>query len=142
MKFLLAVDGSRFSLDAVQYLVDKKDAFRDPLQVELVTVHLPVPRPAGMHLVVGNNQIQDYYREEGEASLAKAKIRLEEAGIAYHPHILVGPIAETLNSHANETGCDMIVIGTHGRGAGGRMLLGSIATSVTHLANVPVLLIK
>jgi len=142
MKILLAVDGSKFSLDAVDYLIKQVPQYRDKPQVELITVHLPVPRPLGMHLVIGKNDIDKYYSEEGESCLAEAKKRLDAAGVSYAAQILVGQIAETLNAHAEKTGCDLILIGTHGRGAPGRMLLGSVATAVTHLSKVPVLLVK
>jgi nucleotide-binding universal stress UspA family protein len=37
---------------------------------------------------------------------------------------------------------DQIVMGTHGRGSVGRLLMGSVATKVIQLADVPVLLVK
>jgi len=48
MKILLAVDGSKNSLDAVQWLIDHVDWYRELPQVELVTVHLPVPQLPGL----------------------------------------------------------------------------------------------
>ena len=36
----------------------------------------------------------------------------------------------------------MIVIGTHGRGRIGNIVLGSVASKVVHLTDVPVLLVK
>ena len=46
MKILVAVDGSKPSLKAVQMLIQHCDWYRETPQVELVTVHLPVPRVA------------------------------------------------------------------------------------------------
>ena len=59
MKILLAVDGSKNSLDAVQCLIEHADWYREPPQVELVTVHLPVPKLPGMGAAVGKKQIAD-----------------------------------------------------------------------------------
>ena len=42
MKILLAVDGSKGSLAAVQCLIDHADWYRGKPEVMLVTVHLPV----------------------------------------------------------------------------------------------------
>jgi nucleotide-binding universal stress UspA family protein len=142
MKILLAVDGSKFSIDAVNCLIEHADWYREKPAVELLTVHLPVPKLPRMGLVVGKNQIERYYREEGEAMLAGAKKKLDAAGIGYNASILVGPVAETIVAHARKTRCDLIFIGTHGRTAAGNMLLGSIATKVLHLASVPVLLVR
>jgi nucleotide-binding universal stress UspA family protein len=142
VKILLAVDGSKFSLDAVDCLVEHADWYREKPAVELLTVHLPVPKLPRMNMVVGKNQIERYYRDEGEAILVATKKRLDAAGIRYNASILVGAIAETIVAHAKKTRCDLIFIGTHGRTAAGNMLLGSIATKVLHISTVPVLLVR
>lgn len=142
MKILLAVDGSKHSLAAVQSLIEHADWYRDKPSVELVTVHLPVPRLPGISKFVSKAQIRDYYQEEGEALLARAKKMLERAGIAYQARVLVGPVAETIVAHAKDRRCDMIFVGTRGMGAAGNMLLGSTAARVLHLAGVPVLVAK
>jgi nucleotide-binding universal stress UspA family protein len=142
MKILLAVDGSKHSLDAVDCLIEHADWYREKPAVELVTVHLPVPKLPRMGLVVGKSQLERYYREEGEAMQAGAKKKLDAAGVRYNASILVGPVAETIVAHAKKSRCDLIFIGTHGRTAAGNMLLGSIATKLLHIAAIPVLLVR
>jgi nucleotide-binding universal stress UspA family protein len=142
MKMLLAVDGSKYSLDAVKCLIEHSDWYREKPEVELLFVHPPVPKLPGMSKVVGRNQIQRYYADEGAAALAEAKKLLERAGIRYRASVQVGQIADIIVRHAGRVRCDMIFIGTHGRTAAGNMLLGSIATKVLHLATVPVMLVR
>ena len=142
MKILLAVDGSTNSLDAVDNLIGHAGWYRDKPAVELLTVHLPVPKLPRMNLVVGRNQIERYYREEGEAMQAGARKRLDAAGIGYNATILVGPIAETIVAQAKKTRCDLILIGTHGRTATGKLLLGSTAGKVAQLSPIPVQLVR
>lgn len=142
MKILLAVDGSEFSLDAAKCLIEHADWYRDKPTVELLYVHPPLPKLPGMGKVVGKSQIQRYYQEEGEAALAKAKKLLEAAGIRFESKVLVGPVAETIVSHAKAARCDLIFIATHGRTEAANMLLGSTATKVLHLSSVPVLLVR
>ena len=43
---------------------------------------------------------------------------------------------------ATESGCDMIVLGSHGLGGVASLLLGSVAMKVVQQAKVPVLLMK
>jgi nucleotide-binding universal stress UspA family protein len=142
MKILLAVDGSKYSLDAVQALVDHLGWYRDTPQVELATVHLPVPKLPGMGAAVGKSQLQKYYQEEGEKQLAAARSKLDAARVPYTPRVLVGPIAETLVKHAKDTGCDLMYIGTRGHTELGKALVGSTATKVLHISDIPVLLVK
>jgi nucleotide-binding universal stress UspA family protein len=142
MKILVAVDGSKPSLKAVQLLIDHSDWYRSPPDVELVTVHLPVPKLPRMGIAVGKGQIERYYREEGEAMLAAAKKKLDGAGIRYQASVVVGPVAETIVKHAKDRRCDLIYIGTRGMSELGKALIGSTATKVLHISDVPVLLVK
>ena len=138
MKILLAVDGSKPSLAAVDLLIQQCGQYRSTPEVELVTVHLPVPRMHG----VGKDQLAKYYQEEGEASLAPAKKKLAAAGIACAARVLVGPIAETIVQAASDSKCDLICMGSRGMGELGKALLGSTATKVLHLAKQPLLIAK
>jgi nucleotide-binding universal stress UspA family protein len=142
MKILLAVDGSTHSLAAVQALIEHADWYRESPQVELVTVHLPVPKLPGMGAAVGKKQIADYYQQEGEQKLSAARRKLDAARIKYQSRVLVGPVAETLVKHAARERCDLIFIGTRGMSELGKALLGSTATKVMHISPIPVLLVK
>jgi nucleotide-binding universal stress UspA family protein len=141
MKILLAVDGSKYSLDAVDSLVDHAGWYRESPEVELLTVHLPIPKLPGFSLAVGKSQLQAYYQEEGEARLAPAKKKLDAAGIKYTARVFVGPTGETIVKHAKDAGCDLIYIGNRGMSAASA-LLGSTASKVLNLSTVPVLLVK
>ncbi|HVB47856.1 MAG TPA: universal stress protein [Burkholderiales bacterium] len=142
MKILLAVDGSMHSLDAVKCLIEHADWYREKPQVELVTVHLPLPKLPGMGPVVGRSQIKRYYEEEGAQALAKARKLLDAAAIGYSARVLVGAPAETILAHAEAARCDLIYIGNRGMTAAGNLLLGSVAAKVLHVSTVPVLLVR
>ena len=142
MKILLAVDGSKHSLITVKCLIEHADWYREKPTVELVTVHLPVPKIRGMGAVVGASQIRRYYDQQGNAALSKARTLLDAAGIGYSPRILVGPVAESIVKQARLTRCDLIMIGTRGMSAAANLLLGSSATRVVNISPIPVLLVK
>src|SRR5688500_5229168 len=142
MKILLAVDGSKNSLDAVQCLIEHTDWYREKPQVELVTVLAPVPKLPNMGVVIGKSQIERYYHVEGAAALKEAGRKLDAAKLPYEARVLIGPVAETLVRHAAKARCDIIYIGTHGRTAAGNLLLGSVATKVLHISDTPVLLVR
>jgi len=142
MKILLAADGSKQSLAAVEAFIERSGWLRGKPDVELVTVHLPLPAIGGVARAVSKAQVQKYYEEEGAEALAGAKKRLDAAGIPYVSRILVGPIAETVVKHARTSGCDLICIGTRGMSATANVLLGSTATKILHLSTLPVLLLR
>lgn len=142
MKILIAVDGSEQALAAVQCVIEHASWYRDKPSVELVTVHLPVPQLPGLGVVVGKEQLRRYYREEGEARIAAAAKKLDAAGISFTPHILVGSIAEQIVEQAEAANCDLICIASRGMSALGKALIGSTATKVLNLSDLPVLLVK
>lgn len=142
MKILLAVDGSRNAMNAVECLLKHAGWYREAPTVELVTVHLPVPQVRGLSKVVGRRELQRYYEEEGQANLEKAAARLAKAAIPFKRRVLVGPIAESIERHARDSGCDLILLGTRGMTAAANALLGSTATKLMHIATTPVMLVR
>jgi len=142
MKILLAVDGSKHSAKSVEQLIAFAGWFSEGPQVELIYVHLPVPKLPRMKMAVSAKQIRQYYEKDGWAALSKAKKLLNASGIRYAARILVGPIAESIVQEAVRTRCDLIMLGSRGMTAAANLLLGSTATRVLHLSKLPVLLVK
>jgi nucleotide-binding universal stress UspA family protein len=54
---------------------------------------------------------------------------------------LCGNEAEQLSKVANDAEVDLVVIGSHGRGALGRLLLGSVASSLARICPRPLLVV-
>lgn len=138
-KILVAVDGSPHSRRAVEAAIKQHAAA--PADIHLLNVQIPI-ESGHARMFVDRGDLQDYYREEGLAALAEARALLEAAGIPYTHHIAVGHVAQTIAAYAGEKAFDHIVLGSHGRGTLTHLLLGSVATDVLRLANVPVMLVK
>jgi nucleotide-binding universal stress UspA family protein len=51
-------------------------------------------------------------------------------------------IADAIQNYAKEEGCDLIVVGTHGRGAVGRFFLGSVAQKLVRDSEIPVMVVR
>lgn len=141
MNILLAVDGSENAMHAVRGLIEHAKRLREVPQVHLLFVHPPLPIAfATRH--VDQQTLDDYYREEGEATLQPVAELLAAANLPFTRHIHVGAPAQTIAKLAGDFGCELICMGTHGRGALSNALLGSVAGKVLHLTPVPVLLVK
>lgn len=141
LKILLPVDGSECAMRAVRHVVAMRDLMRGPIEVHLLNVQLPVASGA-VKMFISQQQLKDYYRDEGLAALKEARAVFEQHGVPCQHHIGVGDLATTIVDYAREKDCGQIVMGTHGRGKLAGAVLGSVAAKVIHLADVPVLLIK
>lgn len=141
MKILLPVDGSPCALRAVDQLVAHVACLRDVPEIHLLHVHLPIPI-GRVQAHVGKDTLHAYYLEEGQENLLAAQQKLDAAGLFHTTHIHVGQPAEVICKMASELGCDLIVMGTHGRSPVAGLVMGSVATRVLHQAPCPVLLVK
>lgn len=141
MKILVPLDGSECALRALSALVAQREFWRAAPEIHLLHVHPPIPIGL-VQAHVGHEALQRHYREEGEAILQPACSLLEQVGLVYNRHIHVGQAAEVIVRQAGELACDFILMGTHGRGAIGQALLGSVAHKVVHMAACPVQLVK
>jgi nucleotide-binding universal stress UspA family protein len=86
--------------------------------------------------------IDTYHREEGHNALEGAERKLKAAGVAYVARIGVGHAAETIAEYVRQQCCDAVIMGSRGLGATRSLVLGSVATKVVHLVDVPVTLVK
>ena len=141
MKILLPVDGSSCSLRAVDQLIDLIDCLREIPEIHVLHVHPPIPI-GRVQAHVGKETLHADYLEESQQHLLAAQQKLDAAGRFHTTHIHVGQPAEVIAKVAGELACDLIVIGTHGRGPVAGMVMGSVASRVLHLAACPVLFVK
>lgn len=140
LKILLAMDGSENALRAVSYLIKRASATKDQYQVSLVNVQYPLHGTVATF--INGTQVKQYHHDEGTKALAAAQAQLDGAGIAHTEHLFVGEPAEVISRFAREQGCDEIVIGSRGLGNIGSLLVGSVASKIIHLSQVPVVLVK
>ena len=141
MKMLIAVDGSepaRRAIEAAGRLA-RQMASAEVLLLNVADAmvfygELP---PFDLEAVERAQRLhQDKLLAEAEAH-ARA-CGLQKVGV----QSAVGLPAQEIVRVAGEHGVDQIVMGTHGRGAVGSLLLGSVAQRVVHQAKVPVLLVR
>ena len=140
LKVLLAVDGSESALHAVAHVIKRAAAAKDGYEVHLVNVQYPLH--GSVTAFVDAAQVKQYHHDEGMKVLASAREKMDSAGVPYQTHLFVGEPAEVIARFAKEQGCDEIVIGTRGLSSISSLLVGSVATKIIHLADVPVVLVK
>ncbi len=140
MKILLPVDGSEQSVRAAQHVAAEVRNCTD-YSILLLNVQAPIDAPE-IRSHMPQREIEAMQETRGGDALAPARAVLERAGLGFTPTVLIGPVAETIAQFAADQGCEKIVMGTRGLGAVAGVLLGSVATKLLHLTNLPVTLVK
>jgi nucleotide-binding universal stress UspA family protein len=87
-------------------------------------------------------ELREELDKKAEEVLAESAKPLRDAGIEVQPKIRFGNPASEVLKEAEEGGYDMVVMGSHGRGALGGFLLGSVSNRVAHHAKCPVLIAR
>ncbi len=84
----------------------------------------------------------DQVREERERVATELVARGRSAGVAVDFLVWQGDPGESIVEAATSEEADLIVVGSHGRGAVGRFLIGSVSDHVVRHASVPVLVVR
>lgn len=143
---VVAVDGSRTALNALQHAIDLALGLQS--QLTLITVANPAE-----YMTLAPEFLQ--YESYEEAAIAGSNEVLSDmqkvatdAGVQnVQTHLLMAAkgtkeMAQELVDFADETGADLIVIGTHGRTGLMHLLMGSFAETVMRQSHLPLLVIR
>lgn len=107
-------------------------------------LYIADPDPDFVGLDVGPDSVRDQvaaeFREEHRAIQAFAD-ELRDAGLDATALMVRGATVPTLLDEADKLAADVIVLGTHGRGALARVVMGSVSTGTIAKARVPVLVV-
>jgi nucleotide-binding universal stress UspA family protein len=107
-------------------------------QARLLIIHVQEPPVYG--------DIDAYYEAIEPDNLALLNmlhaVRPTDPTVPYEHRLLTGDPAEEIARFAEEAGCSLIVMGTHGRTGFERLLMGSVAEAVVRLANCGVVTCK
>lgn len=146
MRILITTDGSDFSKAAVEkccQMVVKPDE----TAIKIVSVYeflLPLdafPTPTEF-----SEKLENSAREQAESfaeqSAAIIRENFPNSKIDLTIQVSMGAPDQILLETAKEWKADLIVVGSHGRGFWGRMLLGSVTDALIHHAPCSVLVVR
>ena len=140
MKILLAIDGSAYTKKMLAYLTNHGELFSTNHRYTLLTVNPQLPARA--RAAVGKEVVETFQREEAEKVLAPVTQFLLRHGIDAKTVSKVGHTGEIISKTADTGKFDMVVLGSHGHGTLGNLVMGSVATQVLAHCKVPVLLVR
>jgi nucleotide-binding universal stress UspA family protein len=136
MKILVPVDGSGYSLKAVETACDLAQA-KAPSSVVLIAVAIQIPElEEGVY-------IAEKMKAQAEIALAKAREVAQAQGITADVVLATGASpADEIAQTAKDQQVDLIVIGSRGLAGKTRSFLGSTASQVVTYSPCSVLVVK
>ena len=134
-RILCAVDFSPCSKAALEHATELAAANH----AQLVLANVVAPPPTYFSGFAGFGALPAY-RPEPDARLEALNVSI--SGIDLQRVHLVGMEGEAIVNYADEFGCDLIVMGTHGYGGIAKFFLGSVAEHVLRYAKCAVIVVR
>lgn len=138
---LAAVDFSDFTAAVVAHAAALAEAFG----ANLTLLHVAAPDPDFVGFAAGPDTVRvDRARRlrEEHRQLQETADALRRRGLKVKALLVEGPTAEKILEQAESLSAELLVIGSRGRGALARALLGSVSEAVLHGAEMPVSIVK
>jgi nucleotide-binding universal stress UspA family protein len=141
-RILVPVDLSENSRQALEYAKEIGDRFDASIDVLYVWEPPLYVAPDVMLATPGFSarSLEEYGRAEAAKDFERFMSAVKPGKTKMKSSVDVGNAAATILRQAD--GADLIVMGTHGRNALGRFLLGSVAHRVVSKAHCPVLTVR
>jgi nucleotide-binding universal stress UspA family protein len=135
-KIIVAIDGSQPAMHAARTAVQLAEKSHG--EVTLAYVVPQVLIPAEVPFAAG--ELAEEAVKAGEILLEQAAKELGQPGL--RRVCLTGSPAERLTEFAEAENFDLVVVGSKGRGAVSRMLVGSTTDRLVHICKKPVLVVR
>jgi nucleotide-binding universal stress UspA family protein len=140
-RILVAIDGSDTALKALDFAA-KQARYEPAAKLHVLNVQPPPSAHSAWEIYVTAEKLEQIAVERAQAILEAAAERLKATGCAFDLEQREGDPASTIARRASKLGCESIIMGTHGLGQLGILVMGSVAQKVLHHARVPVTLVK
>ncbi|MDT7833702.1 universal stress protein [Aquabacterium sp. OR-4] len=140
MKILVPVDGSPFTKRMLAYLAAHDEWLGDAHSYTLLYVSPAVPPRAAA--VIDKDTLKNYYTEEADKVFKPIRTFFGKQKIAAEFVSKVGHASDAIVDLAAKGKFDLLMMGSHGHGVLGNLVLGSVTTKVISRSEVPVLIIR
>jgi nucleotide-binding universal stress UspA family protein len=140
MKILVAADGSKFTKRMLGYLAAHDEWLGAHHRYTVFTAVTSVPSHAANML--DRELLKAYYTDEAEKVFKPIRTFMTRQKIDADFISKVGHPAEVISKQAESGRYDLVMMGSHGHGLLGGLVLGSVVTKVLAGCTVPLLLVR
>lgn len=140
MKILVPVDGSPYTKRALAYLAAHEEWLGPQHRYTLLHAIPQVPSRAAS--VIDKDTLRQYYDDEAEKIFKPIRNFFVKQNLDAEYVSRIGHAAEVIAAVGAKGKHDLVLMGSHGHGTLGNLVLGSVANKVLAHTKLPVLLIR
>ena len=138
---LVAYDSSSFSNRAFKSALDVTEPNKS--KITIVTVITGVYQPSIGFTMKYSEKMLEKYTKTLQKTFSNLESAAKKKSIKISLKILQDPsVSKAITNYVNSHKFDLVVIGSHGRTGLNKMILGSVANSVTQKVKCPVMVVK
>ena len=140
MKLLVCVDLS----ESTELIVRKIEEITKALPAKVWLLHNAVPEPDFVEFKVDPQAARESLAKKFHVEhrqIQELANRMRKAGVDTTALLVHGATVEIILKEASDLEVDMIVVGSHGRGAMYQLLVGSVSEAVLHKSQFPILVV-
>ena len=140
MKLLVVIDFSEVTQKITDYV--KKQLCKPRSIIWLL--HVAMPNPDFVGYDVGPETEREFvakkFRDQ-HTKLEGIANNIRKYGVEVTPLLIQGPTVETILKQAEKLEVDAILVGSHGRGAVYKLLVGSVSEGLLHKTKIPLVVV-
>jgi nucleotide-binding universal stress UspA family protein len=138
---LVAYDSSSFSNRAFKRALDVAESNKS--KITIVTVVTGIYQPSIGFTMKYSEKMLEKYTKTLQKTFSNLESAAKEKNIKISLKILQDPsVAKAITNYVNSRKFDLVVIGSHGRTGLNKMILGSVANSITQKVKCPIMVVK
>ena len=138
---LVAYDSSGFSNRAFKSALDVAES--DTSKITIVTVITGLYQPSIGFTMKYNEKLLNNYTKILKETFSNLESAAKKKNIKISLKILQDPsVSKAITNYVNSHLFDLVVIGSHGRTGLNKIILGSVANSITQKVKCPVMVVK
>lgn len=137
-RILVPTDGSTTGESAIEYAIELASTHGATIRTIYV---VNAASYGGVPVETAWDGLGDVLRDEGHAAVERVAT-LADGRVPVETVVREGSPSRAIVEEADRAECDLVVMGTHGRGGIDRLLLGSVTERVVRSSAVPVLTVR
>ena len=138
---LVAYDSSSFSNRAFKRALDVAESNKS--KITIVTVVTGVYQPSIGFTMKYSEKMLEKYTKTLKKTFSNLESAAKKKNIKISLKILQDPsVTKAITNYVNSHKFDLVVIGSHGRTGLNKMILGSVANTITQKVKCPIMVVK